>query len=181
MKFKKKKKEFTWGGNLHHADAFDASDYAGWGRMTGWLCAATSSTHRSRRASGCDPLLRTQGNSTRSRCLAAQRRLIIHHGATHGAGSGRLPLCVSPSVSRCMQLVTSPPRAYFSPCLLCLPYHLGLRLPGEEPTPALRKAPLRPSCTWVSRSKIKQLQIVTLIFGNFMQKFCFSSKLKVND
>lgn len=87
---------------------------------------------------------------------------------------------VSP-VSRCMWLVTSPPRAYFSPCLLCLPYRLGLRLPGEEPTPALHKAPRRPGCTWVSRSKIKQLQIVTLIFGNFMQKFCFSSKLKVND
>lgn len=89
-----------------------------------------------------------------------------------GASASCVPLCTTcQSSTNCL----------CSLCSLCLPYCLGSVLPGEQPTPLLCRAPWRPGCTCVSRSKMKQLQIVTLVFGNFMQKFCFSSKLKVND
>lgn len=55
---------------------------------------------------------------------------------------------------------------------------LGLRLPGGEPTSAQCKAPQRPGCTWVSRSEIKQLQIVTLIFWQFHAEVLFFFKGK---
>lgn len=55
---------------------------------------------------------------------------------------------------------------------------LGLRLPGGEPTFAQCKALQRPGCTWVSRSEIKQLQIVTLIFRQFHAEVLFFFKAK---
>lgn len=135
----------------------------------GW--AALENTHCGRQAAGCDPLLCTKGNNIRSVHLAGRRGLLFERcrSTMRRARKGHLPC---PVVSGLALLCQVP--VFLRVFFVCL----GLRLPGEEPTSAQCKAPQRPGCTWVSRSEIKQLQIVTLIFWQFHAEVLFFFKAK---
>lgn len=171
MRLKKKRKK-EWGGNIHHFGAFGLLYFqlCSWAENR-WLCSSTSITH-------CSPW-----HQDVAHCSMEQHQVWVPRGMEevcylqgvmmHCAGQGVNASCVPPCAT-CQSCLCSL-------CSLCLPYCLGSVLPGEQPTPLLCRAPWRLSCTCVSGSKMKQLQIVTLIFGNFTGNFCFSSKLKVND
>lgn len=87
------------------------------------------------------------------------------HSAMHRAQKGHLQCPTACGLSLLCQVPV-----FLHVFFVCL----GLRLPGGESTSAQRRAPQQPPCTWVFRSKIKQLQTVTLsFFGNFVLKFWF--------
>lgn len=149
-------------------------------------CSTSSCAHGQRTAGSALPpasLTAAHRHQDVAHCSMEQHQVWVPRGMEevcylqgvmmHCAGQGANASCVPPCAT-CQSCLCSL-------CSLCLPYCLGSVFPGEQPTPLLCRAPWRLSCTCVSGSKMKQLQIVTLIFGNFTGNFCFSSKLKVND
>ena len=117
-------------------------------------------------------LCSTTRGTTSGLCLSLGRGGLLSescHGATCRAWRGQLPCPVACGLALLCQVPV-----FLHVFFVCL----RSRLPGGEPASAQCRAPQRPGCTWVSRSEIKQLQIVSLVFWQFHAEVLFFFKAK---